>query len=376
MTQPHEDPFDESRRQMFQALAAMATPVEAMARLYAANKHVRAEEETRKATQERAIGGTERKAAELAEAVRSERKRLADQIDGSWLKTASFAEAAQAWRSATAWAAADDPVGKKAAGMALDRLGEMDPQWKAAYDRHRAAGMSDWEAVRAAAYEVADRDLRDADVATPGARAHPGRDVRQPALPAAGTRVAVDDFRSLTGAAALDAAVRDEIRLLAGNVSPEAIRAFQQHLRSTGRIPPVGDLDLLYTFAAAAGKAMPPNQELSAHVLGDDLLAWAEAKAAADRATEAEGRVAPGAGIPDDRRTPGDEHVQGLEQAGTEAGMAEHDRATAAHLQARGLQKRMRDAFPVQLVVKAPVPAAVADKRTAQVPVQAKGMGR
>ncbi|WP_328384327.1 hypothetical protein OHQ88_34305 (plasmid) [Micromonospora zamorensis] len=374
MTQPHEDPFDDSRRQLLQGLAALATPVEALARLYAANKSRQADELNSEARRDRAVAGTERKAEQLTDAVQAERQRMASRIDGSWLKEATFAEAADAWRTATAWAAANDPVGKKVAGMALDRLSELDPQWKAAYDRHRAAGMPGWEAVRTAAYETAEREMRSANgpEPSPTARAHPGRG-NQHALPAAGTRVAVDDFRWLAGAVALDAAVRDEVRTLASNLSPEAVREFQQYLRSINRIPPVGDLELLYTFAAEAGKAMPTHKELTP---AEDLRRWAEAKGAADRAGEAEGLVAREAGTPDDRRTVVDEHSQGLDQAGHHAGVAEHARATAAQLGAGGQQARMRAAFPVELVVGGTVPTVVAGKQPANSPARTRGLTR
>ncbi|MFI2712168.1 hypothetical protein ACH495_18790 [Micromonospora sp. NPDC018662] len=218
--QQHEDPMAETRQQFLQGLATMATVGEAGARWAAVGIQNKAADRERQAHRDEAAAAARREADRLAAKVRADRERMAAALDGDWLvNKATFAEAAAVWRTATIHAGTD-PVARRAAEFAEQRLRQFRPDLMAAYERHRHAGSAIPEAMRAASREVWENDAR-AGHRQHGARAHGGTPDRAritpdgPAgLPPSG-RGQVDDF---------DAAVRKEAMTLAEHVRPEAPR--------------------------------------------------------------------------------------------------------------------------------------------------------
>jgi hypothetical protein len=346
MSQPHQhdDPSGEARQQLLQGLAVLATVGEAGARWAAVglqNKATQAEQDTQRGEAARAA---QRQANLLAAQLRSERQRIAASVDGDWLTTkASFGEAAAAWRAAAVHAAAGDPVAATVAGLAQDRIRQIHPPFMDAYDRHRAAGRSTAEAMRAAAHEVWQAETRNPRA---GARPHGNTrplpeltDQAQKALPPGGRNVLND----------LDAGVRAEAARLAEHVSPEALDRLQRILREAGQTPAADATGLLrqYATAAVVDGALPP---AAAEAIARDL----------DRHAAAEHRQATvSAGTPDNPRTGIDEHTVGQMASGVWRGSADHDLAGAAQ------RRRMGQTFgPLTVGTLAP---RLAGKRPAQV---------
>ncbi|MEV4664531.1 hypothetical protein AB0J85_21605 [Micromonospora echinofusca] len=356
MMQPqHEDPVDEARQKAMQFFGVVSTLSEAVARFAAVGIQRKAAEEERAAGRERAAEAASRAAARLSDSVRADRERLARRVDGSWLKDATLTDAAQLWRTATVHAAAGDPVAQKLAGLALDRLGELHPQWRAAYDRQRAAGKSAPDAARAAAHEVWESEATRAGASGRPARPHSGPEglklragANGKALPAGGQ--ALND---------LDAAVRAEAGRLLADVSPEALDRLQRDLRTSGRAPAADSLGLARQYVSQARKAgvLTP---VVADAVDRDLLARADEDRAQARAV---------AGTPDHPRTAVDEHTEGLVVATGHFGSASHDEAVAQ-------QRRLGSTF-APLVVGGKVDSLVAAKRPATVvPERARAVTR
>ncbi|SCG15572.1 hypothetical protein GA0070610_1807 [Micromonospora echinofusca] len=341
----HDDPVDEARQKAMQFFGVVSTLSEAVARFAAVGIQRKAAEEERAAGRERAAEAASREADRLGDSVRADRERLARRVDGSWLKDATLTEVAQLWRTATVHAAAGDPVAQKLAGLALDRLGELHPQWRAAYDRQRAAGKSAPDAARAAAHEVWESESTRAGASGRPARPHGGPEAPKlragangKALPAGGQ--ALND---------LDAAVRAEAVRLIADVSPEALDRLQRDLRASGRAPAADSLGLARQYVSQARKAgaLTP---VVANAIDRDLLARADEDPAQARTV---------AGTPDHPRTAVDEHTERHVVATGHYGSASHDQAVAQ-------QRRLGSTF-APLVVGAKVDPLVAAKRPATV---------
>ncbi|MGW4501320.1 hypothetical protein ACWENR_22235 [Micromonospora sp. NPDC004336] len=345
MPPQHDDPVDEARQKAMQFFSVVSTLSEAVARYAAVGIQRRAAEEERAAGRERAAEAASRAAARLGDSVRADRERLARRVDGSWLKDATLTEVAQLWRTATVHAAAGDPVAQKLAGLALDRLGELHPQWRAAYDRQRAAGKSARDAARAAAHEVWESEATRAGASGRAARPHGGPEGRKlragangKALPAGGQ--ALND---------LDAAIRAEAVGLLADVSPEALDRLQRDLRASGRAPAADGLGLARQYVSEARKAgvLTP---VVADATDRDLLAHADEERAQAHAA---------AGTLDDPHTAVDEHTERHVVAARHYGSASHDEAVAQ-------QRRLGSTF-APLVVGGRVDPLVAAKRPATV---------
>ncbi|WP_433392935.1 hypothetical protein [Micromonospora sp. KLBMP9576] len=355
MQPQHDDPVDEARQKAIQFFGVVSTLSEAVARFAAVGIQRKAAEEERAAGRERAAEAASREADRLGDSVRADRERLARRVDGAWLKDATLTEVTQLWRTATVHAAAGDPVAQKLAGLALDRLGELHPQWRAAYDRQRAAGKSAPDAARAAAHEVWESEATRAGASGRPARPHGGPEgpklragANGKALPAGGQ--ALND---------LDAAVRAEAGRLLADVSPEALDRLQRDLRASGRAPAADSLGLARQYVSEARKAgvLTP---VVADAIKRDLLARADEDRAQGRAV---------AGTPDHPRTAGDEHNEGQVVAAEHYGLASHDEAGAQ-------QRRLGRTF-APLVVGGKVDPVVAAKRPATVvPKRARAVTR
>ncbi|MFG1761450.1 hypothetical protein [Micromonospora echinofusca] len=345
MQPQHEDPVDEARQKAMQFFGVVSTLSEAAARFAAVGIQRRAAEEERAAGRERAAEAARREADRLGDSVRADRERLARRVDGAWLKDATLTEVAEVWRTATVHAAAGDPVAQRLAGLALDRLGELHPQWRAAYDRQRAAGKSAPDAARAAAHEVWESEATRAGASGRAARPHGGPEglklragANGKALPAGGP--ALND---------LDAAVRSEAVRLLADVSPEALDRLQRDLRASGRAPAADGLGLARQYVSQARKAgvLTP---VVVDAVDRDLLARADEDRARARAV---------AGTPDYPRTAVDEHTAGLVVAAKHYRSASRDEATTQ-------QRRLGETF-APLVVGGRVDPLVAAKRPATV---------
>jgi hypothetical protein len=351
MTQPHDDPFDEAKQKALQSLGVLSTVGEAGARLAAVGMQQRAAEAENQAGRVQAAAAARREADKLAASVRADREKMAAGLDGTWLKRASFVEAAAVWRTATVHAAAGDPVAARVAGLALDRLGDLHPQWREAYDRHRTAGRNAATAAREAAYEV--RDL----VRTPPARAHGDNPDRAPlragangrALPVGGA--ALDD---------LDAVVRAEAGRLMRGISPEALDQLQRELRAAGQAPAADGLGLTrqYVDTAVATGAMTP-------AAGTAIARELRAKADAERA---DARRA--AGVGDDPKTVVDEQTVSQVIAHDRQEQAARDDTLAAQRQ------RWGSAFPRLSVSGVRASAATTAAPASPVAVRTSGRPR
>ncbi|MFJ8207517.1 hypothetical protein [Micromonospora chalcea] len=328
--QQHEDPMVETRQQFLQGLATMATVGEAGARWAAVGIQNKAAERERQAQGDQAAAAARREADRLAAKVRGDRERMAASLDSDWLvNKATFAEAAAAWRTATIHAGTD-PVARRAAEFAEQRLRQFRPDLMAAYERHRQAGTPIPEAMRAAAREVWERDAR-AGHRHHSARAHGGTPDRAgisqdgpPALPPGG-RGRVDDF---------DAAVRQEAINLAGHVRPEALDELQRRWRATGKLPAGEPVQLLRDLAAemnqairagdAGGRSVEGIRLAQSHV-EEALARNLQGKAAAER-----GEGAREGGASDNPRTVADEHAVGQAASVAHDDGADYTDATAA----------------------------------------------
>ncbi|MEU7802659.1 hypothetical protein AB0B10_25705 [Micromonospora arborensis] len=350
--QPHEDPLDEAKRTALQSVSVLSTVGEAAARFAAVSIQQTAAKKERAAGREEAAETAAREARRLADEARVAREKVAARYDGSWIKTATLREAAEVWRDATVYATTGDPVARKVADLALNRLGELHPQWREAYERNVRAGRSAPDAARDAAREVWESAAATVTRPSRGARPHGGGDLDElragangRALPAGGQ--ALND---------LDAAVRAETVKLLGDVSPEALDRLQRDLRASGRTPAADGIGLArqYVTQARAEGLMP------------DVVADAADQALLARANEERARARSAAGAVDDPSTVVDENTIGQVTAAREYGAADHDAAEAQ-------QKRWGNTF-APLRVGGRVDPVVANKQPATV-VQAQVRG-
>ncbi|WP_157746076.1 hypothetical protein [Micromonospora purpureochromogenes] len=330
--QQHEDPMAETRQQFLQGLATMATVGEAGARWAAVGIQNKAAERERQAHRDQAAATARREADRLAAKVRAERERMAGSLDGGWLvNKATFAEAAAVWRTATIHASSD-PVARRAAEFAEQRLRQFRPDLMAAYERHRQAGTPIAEAMRAAAREVWERDAR-AGRRQHGARAHGGTPDRPgitqdgPAALPPGGRTLVDDF---------DAAVRQEAMKLAEHVRPEALDELQRQWRATGRLPAGDPVQLLRDLAAEMNQAIRTGEgdgrPVEAIRLAQGHVEEALARDLQSRAAAERGEGVSDSGAVDNPRTLVDEHAAGQSASVLHDDNADHVVATAAAL--------------------------------------------
>ncbi|MEV7268087.1 hypothetical protein AB0N38_31475 [Micromonospora aurantiaca] len=328
--QQHEDPMAETRQQFLQGLATMATVGEAGARWAAVGIQNKAADRERQAHRDQAAAAARREADRLAAKVRVDRDRMASSLDGDWLlNKATFAEAAAVWRTATIHASAD-PVARRAAEFAEQRLRQFRPDLIAAYERHRQAGSAIPEAMRAAARDVWENDAR-AGRRQHGARAHGGTPDRQgitPDGPAAlppGGRGQVDDF---------DAAVRKEAMTLAEHVRPEALDELQRQWRAAGKLPAGEPVQLLRDLAAEMSQAIRSSDSYGRPVEGIRLAhSHVEEALARDlhgRAAAERGEGVRAGGMPDHPRTAADEHATGQTASVVHDDNADHTAGTAS----------------------------------------------
>ena len=327
----HEDPMAETRQQFLQGLATMATVGEAGARWAAVGIQNKAAQRERDAQREQAAATARREADRLAAKVRADRERMAASLDGDWLVSkATFAEAAAVWRTATIHAG-NDPVARRAAEFAEQRLRQFRPDLMAAYERHRQAGTPIPEAMRAAARDVWRTDARAGHRHRGGARAHGGTPDRPgitpdgpTALPPGG-RGLVDDF---------DAAVRQEAMKLAEYVRPEALDELQRQWRATGRLPAGDPVQLLRDLAAEMNEAIRAGEadgrRVEAIRLAHRHVEQALARDLQGRAAAQRSEGVRDAGTVDNPRIPGDEHAAGQAASVLHDDNADHAVATAA----------------------------------------------
>jgi hypothetical protein len=374
VTQAHEDPFAEVRSQAAQVLAVAATVGEAAARWYAVGVQNRAAATERDTAADEARRAADRLATDAQE---QQDRQLINQGLTEWLSHASMEETVRLWRTATIHAAAGDPRATEAANRAQDRLRTVNTPFMDAYDRRRAAGMPQADAMRAAAYDVWEAESHaPANRTPPSARPHRGKG---PALPAAGDLVEE-----------LDAAVRAEAARLATHVDPDALATLQRQWRAAGMAPAADAAALLHQFAddavrtgamsrAAAdgliagrpesGAAQPaePDQVATVQAVpglsADDEIndvASAQRHVLIEQADTEERTADIEQGEPDDPSTPdADEHRDGQDQAGAHTEHADADLAAAAHQ-----QELMRHAFP-QLTNIGQLPGHVATRKPA-----------
>ncbi|MEU4398251.1 hypothetical protein [Micromonospora orduensis] len=328
--QQHEDPMAETRQHLLQGLATMATVGEAGACWAAVGIQNKAAERERQADRDQAAAAARREADRLAAKVRADRERMAASLDGGWLvNKATFAEAAAVWRTATIHANSD-PVARRAAGFAEQRLRQFRPDLMAAYERHRQAGTSIPDAMRAAAREVWESDARTGHRHR-GPRAHGGTPDRpgitpdgRAALPPGG-HAAVDDF---------DAAVRQEATKLAQHLRPEALDELQRQWRAMGKLPAGEPVQLLRDLAAemnqairageAAGRPVEAIRLARSHV-EEALVRDLQSRAAIER-----GEGARDGGTVNNPCTPAGENPAGQSASILHDDHADHAAATAA----------------------------------------------
>lgn len=375
--QQYEDPMAETRHQFLQGLATMATVGEAGARWAAVGIQNKAADRERQAHRDQAAVAARREADRLAAKVRADRGRMAAALDGEWLvNKATFSEAAAVWRTATIHASAD-PVARRAAEFAEQRLRQFRPDLMAAYERHRHAGSAIPEAMRAAAREVWENDAR-AGYRQHGARAHGGMPDRQgitPDGPAAlppGGRGQVDGF---------DAAVRKEAMTLAEYVRPEALDELQRQWRAAGKLPAGEPVQLLRDLAVDLSRAIRTGDADGRPVEGIRLAhSHVEEALARDlhgRAAAERGEGVRDGGTLDDPRTSVDEHATGQTAGVVHDDNADHTAATASVHHADLLATPAWTlAFPKLRVAQ--VDAAVAAKQpaAATTAVQMRGRAR
>ncbi len=356
MTQPqHDDPFAESRNQMVQGLAVAATVGEAAARWAAVGIQNRAAQAERQAAADEAARAAQRLANEAQD---KQDRELIDKGFTDWLSRASTEETVRLWRTATVYAAAGNTRAGEAAGLAHERLRRMNAPLMDAYDRYRATGMGQAEAMKAAAYQTWLAQARNYQPPQSGGRPHGAREPDQlgqhgpAALP--GGPGLLD---------AMDAAVRAEAGRLAAHVSPEALDRLQREWRAAGMAPAADAAELLGQLAreAADTGAMP-------RAVADGLAASLQAQAVTERrAADLDNAQ------PDNAATANvDEHHQGQSQGQVHADLADADLAAAGSRQ-RAL---MSQTFP-PLTGVGRMPAHVAAKTPANAtPAQRKARTR
>jgi len=357
--QQHDDPMTDVRQQLLQGLSVLATVGEAGARMAAVGIQQRAARTEEAARKDRANNAAqaqaERKAQQLAAAVRDERERLARSLDGSWLtEKATFVEAAAIWRTAAAHAAAGDPLAGEAVRLAQDRIRQIHRPFMDTYDRLRAAGQTTEEAMRSAAFQIWEAE---ASQRRSTARPHGTREPEEPVpLP---SRVNLHALAIGTGNVNdLEAAVRTEAAKLAEHVSPEALDRLQRTYRSGGRAVAADAVELLRQYAkdAAAAGLMP------------DVVADSMSRKLAAHAAEARAAAADASGPADLPDTARDEHTDGQVDSVVEGGEAGHDQAGAEAQRARWGR-----AFPPLTVG---MPAELATKNPANGPAATPRRGR
>jgi len=346
--------------QPMQDLAALSTLSEAIVRFIAVELQRKAEERLREAGQWEKAAKLEAQTQQLRATQLRERETMAKQADTSWLtKEATFPQAAKAWRTASAYAESD-PLARRVAGDAMDRMRELQPEMMNRYDQLRAAGQGSADAMRVVAHEEWERRARvNGEPGRGEARPQPGR--TSPALPAGD----------------LDQAVRSEVAALSKNVSPDAVAEFQQFLRSEKRGPAADGLDAMKQMCADADRGMPDSSEISAkRAVGEEL--------------RQQGRTQ--SGVVDDPRTPVDEHSAGQRssvvlddsadalsaQAARMSAAQGHGTPKPAALQGQVLSRPVAaQGFPNKLRVGS-VPDAVATRQPANTAtaVHTRGRGR
>ncbi len=375
--QQHEDPMAETRQQFLQGLATMATVGEAGARWAAVGIQNKAADRERQARRDQAAAAARREADRLVAKVRADRERMAAALDGDWLlNKATFADTAAVWRTATIHAGTD-PVARRAAEFAEQRLRQFRPDLMAAYERRRHAGTAIPEAMRAAAREVWENDAR-ANHRQHGARAHGSRTGRRgitaegPAALPPGGRGQVDEF---------DAAVRKEAMTLAEHVRPEALDELQRQSRAVGKLPAGEPVQLLRDLAAEMSQAIRTGYADGRPVEGIRLAhSHVEEALARDlhgRAAVERGEGVRDGGTLDDPRTLGDEHAIGQTASVVHDDNADHTAANAAVHHAEVLAApAWTQAFPKLRVAQ--VEAVVATKQPAvtTTAVQMRGRAR
>ncbi|AEV86830.1 hypothetical protein ACWT_5812 [Actinoplanes sp. SE50] len=274
--QVHEDPFAEGRQSMLQAMSALVTVFEAAARYAAVGVQDRAAEAERQAQREDQAARMQQQANRLRAAEQRETDRYARQIaeaNRPLRERGTLFEAAEAWRWGTVHG--DTPVGRQTAADALHRLRHLAPDLVDGYERRCRAGVAPHEAMADAAVDWWEQQH--------AAEPQPGRPSRRQL-----THVpdAVDEF---------DQAVRAQVAVLARDVDPAAVAAFQADLRRQNMVAADG-LDLLLQFTVEQAKTMPADTEL---LVGRAI----------ERAYRADGRTA--AGALDRPATAADEHTEG-----------------------------------------------------------------
>ncbi|MBP1782712.1 F0F1-type ATP synthase membrane subunit b/b' [Micromonospora sp. HB375] len=375
--QQHEDPMAETRHQFLQGLATMATVGEAGARWAAVGIQNKAADRERQARRDQATAAARREADRLAAKVRADRERMAASLDGDWLlNKATFAEAAAVWRTATIHAGTD-PVARRAADFAEQRLRQFRPDLMAAYERRRQAGSAIPEAMRAAAQEVWENDAR-AGYRQHGARAHGGTRDRQritpdgPAAVQQGGREQVDDF---------DAAVRKEAMTLAEHVRPEALDELQRQWRANGKLPAGEPVQLLRDLAAEMSQAIRTGDAYGQPVEGIRLAhSQVEEALARDlhgRAAAERGEGVRDGGMPDDPRTLVNEHATGETASVVHDDNADHTAATASVHHAEVLATpAWTQAFPKLRIAQVNAVVVAKQSAAATTAVQMRGRAR
>ncbi|XVU24204.1 hypothetical protein ACQPZJ_44400 [Actinoplanes sp. CA-054009] len=355
MTQPqHEDPFAEARNQLLQGFAVAATVGEAAARWAAVNIQNRAAQTERQTTAEQASRAAQR----LATTTQDKQDRaLIDKAFTDWLSRATLDETVRVWRTATVYAAAGHPRAGKAAWLAQERLRQMNGPLMDAYDRHRANGMSQAEAMKAAAYEMWEMQARYPSQS--GGRPHGTREPDR-LRAGAGGKTLPPGGASLDE---LDAAVRAEAAQLAAHISPEALDQLQREWRLAGQTPAADAAGLLLQLALDA-----VNRGAMAPAAADALIASLQAQAD----TEQRAAALDSAERDDPATGNINEHHQGEDQGRV------HTDVAAADLAAAGERQRslMSQTFP-PLTTVGGLPAHVSAKQPANTsPAQRKAKTR
>jgi hypothetical protein len=276
--QVHEDPFSEGSRTAMQAAASLVTVFEAAARVWAVAQQNKAAAEERAAGQTEKAARLQEQAARLRNAEDAQWQKYAKQIgkDRKWLREeATLGGAAHAWQWGTA-RAGNDPMAADIAADAYHRLEDLEPDLIARYDRLRANKVPMHEAMAAAAQEWWQHKW--------APRPHPGQPYSAGALPSG--HGAQDAF---------DAAVRAEVAVLARDLDPTTIAAFQRQMREQGVLVGNG-LDLLRQYCEQTAPTMPPGTELMA----GQIIATA---------LRNDGRTS--AGALNTRSAPNNEHIEG-----------------------------------------------------------------
>jgi hypothetical protein len=340
---------------MLQGLAVAATVGEAAARWAAVGIQNRAAQTERQTAADDASRAAQRLDTNAQE---QQDRSLIDKGFTDWLSRATLEETVRLWRTATVYAAAGNTRAGEAVGLAQDRLRKMNGPLMDAYDRHRANGMGQAEAMKAAAYQMWETQARNYPPPQPG-RPHGTRESEQ-------LRGGADGKALTAGGSALDeldAAVRAEAVRLAAHISPEALDRVQREWRLAGQTPAADAAGLLIQAAreAVSTGAMSP-------AAADSIVASLKAQA------DTEQRAAALDNAETDNPTTGnvDEHHQGQAQGQV------HTDVAAADLAAAGSRQRslMSQTFPPLTGVGA-VPAHVSAKRPATTtPAQRKARTR